>query len=80
MIIILFDADDTLFDFKKTEDFAIKKLINKLEINQDIDKCINTYKEINTNIWKEFEEGKITSDKSTVIMIGDSLIELKNIL
>lgn len=64
--IILFDADDTLFDFKKTEDFAIKKLIGTLETDRDLEICINTYKEINTNIWKEFEEGKITSDELKV--------------
>ncbi len=60
--VILFDADDTLFDFKKTEDFAIRKLVSSLDIKFDEEFCINTYKEINTNIWKEFEEGKITSD------------------
>lgn len=60
--VILFDADDTLFDFKKTEDFAIKNLVSTLESNFDDEYVINTYKDINTKIWIEFEEGKITSD------------------
>lgn len=64
--IILFDADDTLFDFKKSEDFAIKKLVSKLDSKFDDEFIINTYKDINTKIWMEFEEGKITSDELKV--------------
>ena len=60
--VILFDADDTLFDFKKTENYALENLMSSLDTDYDKDYCINIYKEINTKIWKEFEEGKITSD------------------
>ena len=84
--VILFDADDTLFDFKKTENYALENLMSSLDTDYDKDQknrhhraqyphghlragkthhkdyCINIYKEINTKIWKEFEEGKITSD------------------
>ncbi|WP_296648099.1 YjjG family noncanonical pyrimidine nucleotidase [Romboutsia sp. 13368] len=64
--VILFDADDTLFDFKKTEKHALEKLMSNLDTKYDNDYCINIYKEINTQIWKELEEGKITSDKLKV--------------
>lgn len=60
--ILFFDADETLFDFKKSEEFALDKLISSLNTNLDKDYCINTYKEINTNIWKEFEQNLISSD------------------
>ena len=60
--VILFDADDTLFDFKKTEKYALESLMSSLDTDYDKDYCINIYKEINTKVWKEFEEGKITSD------------------
>lgn len=60
--VILFDADETLFDFKKTEDLAIKKLICSLNTDHNESYCIKIYKEINTQIWMEFEEGKISSD------------------
>lgn len=58
--VILFDADNTLFDFKKTENYALENLMSSLDTDYDKDYCINIYKEINTKIWKEFEEGKIT--------------------
>ncbi len=61
--LILFDADDTLFDFKKSEDFAIRKLVSTLDSDFDDEFIIDTYKDINTKIWIEFEEGKITSDE-----------------
>ena len=64
--VILFDADDTLFDFKKTEKHALENLMYSLDTDYDKDYCINIYREINTKIWKEFEEGKITSDKLKV--------------
>ena len=52
--VILFDADDTLFDFKKTENYALENLMSSLDTDYDKDYCINIYKEINTKIWKEF--------------------------
>lgn len=60
--VLLFDADDTLFDFKKTEEYALDKLVNSFEIQHPKEYCINKYKEVNTQIWKEFEQGLITSD------------------
>lgn len=60
--VLFFDADETLFDFKKSEEVALDKLISSLNTNLDKDYCINTYKEINTNIWKEFEQNLISSD------------------
>lgn len=64
--VLFFDADDTLFDFKKTEDFALEKLLEQFETNYDKDYCISVYKKVNTQIWKEFEEGIISSDKLKV--------------
>ncbi|MEF9992436.1 MAG: YjjG family noncanonical pyrimidine nucleotidase [Romboutsia sp.] len=60
--VIFFDADETLFDFKKTEDFALNKLIDAINMDNSKDLCISTYKEINKQIWEEFEKGLISSD------------------
>ena len=42
--VILFDADDTLFDFKKTEKYALESLMSSLDTDYDKDYCINIYK------------------------------------
>ena len=58
--LLLFDADETLFDFKKTEAEALKKLFSSMNTDLELDVLLDTYKDINKNIWKEFEDGKIS--------------------
>ncbi|MGL5379880.1 YjjG family noncanonical pyrimidine nucleotidase [Clostridium sp.] len=60
--VILFDADDTLFDFKKTEDYAFNKLLENFNIGGDKANCREIYNKINSKLWKDFEQGLITSD------------------
>lgn len=60
--LLLFDADETLFDFKKSERYAFMKLLDNLKINFDKEECMKIYNEINVKIWKELEERKITSE------------------
>ncbi|MBU5483938.1 YjjG family noncanonical pyrimidine nucleotidase [Clostridium sp. MSJ-11] len=64
--IILFDADETLFDFKKSERDALKNAMLEFNIEYDEDHHLKVYKEINTAIWKEFEDGLITQEKLKV--------------
>ncbi len=64
--IIIFDADETLFDFKKSERDAFKHTMLEFDIEYDENHHLKVYKEINTAIWKEFEEGLITQKKLKV--------------
>lgn len=64
--VILFDADDTLFDFKKSEREAFKNTILEFNINYDENYHLKIYHDINTAIWKEFEQGLITQKKLKV--------------
>ena len=57
---LIFDADDTLFDFKASEMEALEKTLIGYEIDYDKEYHLPIYKEINSKIWKELEEGKIT--------------------
>ena len=61
--VILFDADETLFDFKKSEREAFKNTMIEFNIEYDENYHFSTYKEINTAIWKELEDGLITQEK-----------------
>lgn len=58
--IIIFDADETLFDFKKSERDAFKNSMLEFDIEYDEEHHLKIYQEINNAIWKEFEEGLIT--------------------
>lgn len=61
--VILFDADETLYDFKKSEREAFKNTMLKFNIDYDENYHLKIYKEINTALWKEFEQGLITQEK-----------------
>jgi 2-haloacid dehalogenase len=61
--IIMFDADETLFDFKKSERDAFKNTIIEFDIEYDENHHLKIYHGINAAIWKEFEEGLITQEK-----------------
>jgi 2-haloacid dehalogenase len=58
--IIIFDADETLFDFKKSEREAFKNAMVEFDIEYDENHHLKIYQGINSAIWKEFEEGLIT--------------------
>lgn len=60
--IIIFDADETLFDFKKSEKEAFKNAILEFDIEYDENYHFKIYHDINSAIWKEFEKGLITQE------------------
>ena len=55
---ILIDVDDTLLDFQKSEEFAIRSTIKTLDI-EPTDELVEKYKAINLKYWKMFERGEI---------------------
>lgn len=61
--LILFDADGTLFDFKKAEKNAFTKTMNQFGVNENIDFLHTEYEKINLAIWQEFQERKISAGK-----------------
>lgn len=64
--IILFDADETLYDFKKSEKESLKNTMLKFKIEYDESYHLKIYQEINIDLWKEFELGLITQEKLKV--------------
>lgn len=59
---LLFDLDDTLFDFQATEDMALQKLFHayQLELTPQIKA---DYKKINDQLWKAYEEDQMDRDE-----------------
>lgn len=64
--IIIFDADETLFDFNKSEKEAFKNTMIEFNIEYDEDYHLKIYKEINSKLWKEIEAGSITQQQLKV--------------
>lgn len=57
--IILFDIDDTLFDFTKSEQAAFYNVFAQYDLLNDLERFRQSYKEINKLLWKELEIGEI---------------------
>lgn len=64
--IIIFDADETLFDFKMSERDAFKNAMLEFNIEYDENYHLKIYSDINEAIWKEFEKRLITQEKLKV--------------
>ena len=62
---ILFDLDNTLFDFYSSEKKALTKTLTHLGLTPD-DKMLSRYSEINLAHWKLLEKGKLTRDQVKV--------------
>ncbi|MGY5344042.1 YjjG family noncanonical pyrimidine nucleotidase [Paenibacillus glucanolyticus] len=60
--VILFDADDTLYDYAKSEAFALSGSFG--EIDQECTAAIvDSYRRINQQLWNEFEQGSVTQSE-----------------
>lgn len=59
---LLFDADDTLLDFKGSEQVALQQLFDKLHIELT-PQLKEHYHTINHSLWAAFERGEITRDE-----------------
>ncbi len=60
--IVLFDLDDTLLDFHKAEEVAVKKTFSQLGI-PPADAIAARYSEINRSQWELLEKGELTREQ-----------------
>jgi len=63
--LLIFDADGTLFDFAKAEEYAFFKTAENAGRDLSLQEY-GIYAEVNKNIWKEMELGKIDQDSLKV--------------
>lgn len=59
---LLFDADDTLLDFKKSEDASFQLVLEKHKIPGDIKTFLSSYKQINELLWTQHALGLVSKD------------------
>ena len=60
--LLLFDADDTLLDFKKSENISFQIILEKNGINGDLDSLYESYQVINDLLWCQHAEGLVSKD------------------
>ena len=59
---LLFDADNTLFDFTKAERISFRETCGETGLNYSSQLCMK-YSEINDSLWKKLETGDITLER-----------------
>ena len=62
---LLFDADDTLFDFAKAESNALQWTLEQLGLPFQAD-YVPLYAHFNQQVWQEFERGRLSSQELRV--------------
>lgn len=61
--VILFDADGTLFDYDEAESYALESSFRHFHLPYDRARHLGQYRAINNKMWKELEQGRISSEK-----------------
>ena len=73
---LLFDLDETLLDFHKAEENAIKQTLLQLNI-EPTPKTLALYSAINDSLWKLLEQGKRTREQLVIERFALLFAELK---
>jgi 2-haloacid dehalogenase len=60
--LFLFDLDDTLLDFKASEQLSFVRTLEALGVHEGIDALFPQYQAINIALWREFELGTVSKD------------------
>lgn len=60
--LILLDADNTIFDYDKAEEFALFESLKNYSVEGDYKEIRVTYRVINKNLWNQLEKGEVTKN------------------
>ncbi|WP_172194389.1 YjjG family noncanonical pyrimidine nucleotidase [Saccharibacillus qingshengii] len=60
---LLFDADDTLLDFRRCEREALAGAMKEDGWDTDFDSCLACYTAINRALWTDYEQNRITQNE-----------------
>ncbi|MEK3734843.1 MULTISPECIES: YjjG family noncanonical pyrimidine nucleotidase [Paenibacillus] len=60
--VVLFDADETLFDYTKAEAHALTSAFQEMKL-ECTPLLVDSYRRINQELWKAFEQGSITQQQ-----------------
>ena len=60
--LLLLDADETILDFKKSEDYSLHVVLEKHGIKSDAPHLKESYQKINEELWNDHAKGIISKD------------------
>ena len=60
--LFLFDLDDTLLDFRASEQASFLRTMEQLDLRDGVEALFAQYQEINLALWRLFEQGAVSKD------------------
>ncbi len=72
---LLFDADDTLFDFRAAEAHALEAAFRDVGVSFD-PAWLAVYQQVNARAWRALEEGRTTPERLRVLRFDDLFAQL----
>ena len=60
--LFLFDLDDTLLDFKASEQLSFGRALQALGVDDELDTLFVHYQQVNVALWRQFESGRVSKD------------------
>jgi 2-haloacid dehalogenase len=60
--LLLLDADETILDFKKSEDYSLHVVLSKHGINPEAPHLKESYQKINEVLWNDHAKGLVSKD------------------
>lgn len=76
---LIFDADNTLFNYDVAEKYALLKTLDDFDIKYNRNSIIEIYHKINHKIWMQFEQGMIKSQQEIKTKRTQQLFEVLNV-
>jgi putative hydrolase of the HAD superfamily len=76
---LIFDADNTLFDYNKAEKLALFKTLNDFKIQYDNHSIIDIYHKINHKLWMDFDKGLVKSQAEIKLRRTSELFDALNV-
>lgn len=65
--LVFFDADNTLFDFTKSQEIAFRDSVSSFKINYHTDSLFFEYKKTNRELWEKLEQGSISLEELKIL-------------
>ncbi len=65
--LIFFDADDTLYDFNKSQKIAFKDALTYFNINYHHDILYFEYQKLNKELWSQLEKGSLNANDLKIL-------------
>jgi putative hydrolase of the HAD superfamily len=76
---LIFDADNTLFDYDKAEKIALLKTLDDFKIKYDNHSIIDIYHNINHKLWSDFDKGLVKSQAEIKFKRTSKLFNVLNV-